>query len=164
MAPVDGTEVFDEAVTIEGEFDDVADDGDEEVGVVDVDGSGGPIWGPPIGPDPPICSLRDFSIAPKGSILLTDSLNWLNGPPPELKSELRSNWDPERVIPFPELPLPLPPPPMPMTLVIIEPLLIPATNQIFYKILGIKPIRKPFHYLNYAINNFQKKNYDRFIF
>lgn len=49
--------------------------------VVEVDGGGGPI-----------CSLTDFSIAPRGSILFTDSLSCDSGPPPLVKSgELRSN-------------------------------------------------------------------------
>lgn len=49
--------------------------------VVEVDGGGGPI-----------CSLTDFSMAPSGSILFTDSLSCDSGPPPLVKSgELRSN-------------------------------------------------------------------------
>lgn len=40
----------------------------------------------------PICSLTDLSVAPRGSILLTDSLSCDSGPPPFVKSgELRSN-------------------------------------------------------------------------
>ena len=48
--------------------------------VVEV-GAGGPIW-----------SFNDFSIAERGSILFTDSLNCDNGPPPLEKSgDPRSN-------------------------------------------------------------------------
>ncbi|MPC45371.1 hypothetical protein E2C01_039069 [Portunus trituberculatus] len=53
--------------------------------LAEVEGGGGPICGT-------ICSLTDFSIAPRGSILLTDSLSCERGPPPLVKSgELRSN-------------------------------------------------------------------------
>lgn len=80
--------------------------------VAEVEGGGGPIWGT-------ICSLTDFSIAPRGSILLTDSLSCESGPPPLVKSgELRSNCDVD--LDMPELLLPLPI----FIIFIMEPLLI----------------------------------------
>lgn len=81
--------------------------------VVEVEGAGGPIWGT-------IWSLTDFSMAPKGSILLTDSLSWDRGPPPLVKSgELKSNWEVDLDIPEPLLPLLLM-----FIIFIIEPLLM----------------------------------------
>lgn len=80
--------------------------------VAEVEGGGGPIWGT-------ICSLTDFSMAPRGSILLTDSLSCESGPPPLVKSgELRSYCDED--LDMPELPLPLPM----FIMFIMEPLLM----------------------------------------
>ena len=95
---------------------------EESVGVARVElevveGGGGPIWGT-------ICSLTDFSIAPRGSILLTDSLSCESGPPPLVKSgELKSNCDVDLDIPELLLPLPM------FIMFIMEPLLIPNNGK-----------------------------------
>lgn len=82
--------------------------------VVELDGGGGPI-----------CSLTDLSVAPRGSILFTDSLSCDSGPPPLVKSgELRSNWEVDLDMPDPLLPL------LPIFIMfIMEPLLIPVKKR-----------------------------------